>query len=198
MPESLFDLVSQDVPIRRAASTGGGEWCGPCPSCGGRDRFRAWPERGRYWCRQCGRRGDALQYLRDFHGLTFAEAKRALGLDTAPPSRAETKRRRTHRVALAAARAAYRSWERRRLIALTDQYRELSTGREVAEIAYRAISRRPDLYSEQERRWVVTLATVYDRLAVLEHELGILTYRQHEAGRFAWWLEEVERERISA
>lgn len=36
------------------------EWAGPCPFCGGRDRFRIW-SRGNFWCRSgpghCGRSG---------------------------------------------------------------------------------------------------------------------------------------------
>jgi hypothetical protein len=36
------------------------EWAGPCPWCGGRDRFHVW-ERGNYWCRpgpgHCGTEG---------------------------------------------------------------------------------------------------------------------------------------------
>lgn len=33
------------------------EWAGPCPVCGGRDRFMVWRERKNYWCRQCGLKG---------------------------------------------------------------------------------------------------------------------------------------------
>jgi DNA primase len=87
----LLGIIGQDVPLKRVASTNGGEWAGACPFCGGRDRFRVWPDppdgRPRYWCRQCGRKGDAIQYLRDKHGLSYAEAKERLGLpgnDTGP------------------------------------------------------------------------------------------------------------------
>jgi DNA primase len=69
--------------LKRIASTRGGEWAGPCPHCGGQDRFRVWPERGntgRFWCRSCGWSGDGLQMLRDLKGLTFPEALKAWGL----------------------------------------------------------------------------------------------------------------------
>lgn len=33
------------------------EWHGPCPTCGGTDRFIVWRDRGNYWCRQCGLKG---------------------------------------------------------------------------------------------------------------------------------------------
>ncbi|MDI3341884.1 MAG: primase-helicase zinc-binding domain-containing protein [Sphaerobacter sp.] len=42
------------------------EYAGPCPWCGGRDRFRVW--RGRdsgYWCRRCGVAGDVIALVRN-------------------------------------------------------------------------------------------------------------------------------------
>lgn len=39
----------------------GDEYAGPCPWCGGRDRFRVWQDRRNYWCRpgpgHCNRKG---------------------------------------------------------------------------------------------------------------------------------------------
>lgn len=81
---TILDLIGRDVPLHRVANTGGGEWAGPCPWCGGEDRFRVWPfegEHGRYWCRQCERSGDAIQYLRERHGLSFKEACERLGIE---------------------------------------------------------------------------------------------------------------------
>ncbi len=75
-------LPSQNY--KHVASTDGGEWAGPCPWCGGRDRFRYWPEHpsgaigGRYWCRGCDRRGDAIQFLREHENMSYTEACRAL------------------------------------------------------------------------------------------------------------------------
>jgi len=53
-----------------------GEYAGPCPFCGGTDRFIVWPDRGAsgsYWCRQCGKKGGPVQYLVD-SGKGFIEA----------------------------------------------------------------------------------------------------------------------------
>lgn len=78
----LFDLISQDVQLKRVASTNGGEFAGPCPWCGGNDRFRVWPfsDKPRYWCRQCNHGGDAIQYLRDLKEMTYQEACSHLGV----------------------------------------------------------------------------------------------------------------------
>lgn len=39
------------------------EMAGPCPKCGGKDRFRVWPETKKFWCRQCGWKGDAVDFF---------------------------------------------------------------------------------------------------------------------------------------
>jgi DNA primase len=74
---NLYELISQNTSLRRVAATNGGEYAGPCPFCGGKDRFHVWPdsERPGFWCRGCGKRGDAIQYLRERDGLTFHEAQ---------------------------------------------------------------------------------------------------------------------------
>ena len=83
----IFDLVSHDTPLKLATRSQGGVWRGPCPKCGGEDRFHVWETEGRYWCRGCGKTGDEIQYLRDFRGLSYREAARRVGksLDEPPP-----------------------------------------------------------------------------------------------------------------
>lgn len=79
---SLFDLLRTDgFSPRRVAATSGGEFASPCPACGGRDRFRSWPEAGRWWCRQCDKSGDLPGYMMTFHGLSYPEACRQLGVE---------------------------------------------------------------------------------------------------------------------
>jgi len=78
----LFDALQNDgIFLRRVASTNGGEYASSCPWCGGKDRFRIWPASGRWWCRQCGRKGDVIQYLRDRRGMTFKGAAKLVGKD---------------------------------------------------------------------------------------------------------------------
>lgn len=89
----ILDLQNYDgLELRKVASTNGGEYASPCPECGGRDRFRSWPEQDRYWCRRCGKSGDSIQYLRDFHGMSFKEAANQVGI--AIPDRLDPARQR--------------------------------------------------------------------------------------------------------
>jgi len=76
----ILSLIEADGHTpKKTATTQGGEYSSPCPSCGGKDRFHIWPEKGRYWCRGCGKSGDAIQYLRDFRGMNYVEACSFLG-----------------------------------------------------------------------------------------------------------------------
>ena len=90
----LVALMSRDIQLRRVASTRGGEWAGPCPFCGGTDRFRVWPlsESPGYWCRQCGESGDAITYAMKHDKLGFREACARLGADISMPMAPRTRR----------------------------------------------------------------------------------------------------------
>lgn len=82
----LNALIEREASTRltRVATTGGGEYAGPCPWCGGVDRLRVWPfsERPHYWCRGCEASGDAIQFLKDYKHLSYVEACQEL--DIAP------------------------------------------------------------------------------------------------------------------
>jgi len=71
----MLNLLA-DLNLKKVSSTRSGEYAGPCPFCGGRDRFRVWPEYrgGKWWCRQCDRQGDLIDYLRELKGMSFQEA----------------------------------------------------------------------------------------------------------------------------
>jgi hypothetical protein len=83
---NVLDLASRKVNLHKSSGTNGGEWQGPCPGCGGTDRFHVWPAQnegnGGYWCRGCEKSGDNIQFLRDFEGLSFRDACSALGVST--------------------------------------------------------------------------------------------------------------------
>ncbi len=69
----------------------------PCPSCGGKDRFRFtnYHGNGDYICNQCGN-GDGFDLLMKVFGYSFAEARDTianhLGIDTKTPFKAPEKR----------------------------------------------------------------------------------------------------------
>lgn len=78
---NLLDLIGRDIKLKKAAGTGGGEWHGPCPFCGGIDRFAVQPN-GRGWsCRQCTPHWqDAIAYVMRRDGVGFKQAVETLGL----------------------------------------------------------------------------------------------------------------------
>jgi len=96
---NVLELAKKHVQLKKVATTQGGEWQGPCPGCGGDDRFHVWPEKnegeGSYWCRQCEKSGDGIQFLRDFEGISFHEACARLGKDMPQKPDYTTPRQRT-------------------------------------------------------------------------------------------------------
>jgi DNA primase len=58
------------------------EFSGACPWCGGRDRFRVWPDEngGRFWCRGCGKGGDMVRYHMLTTGKRYFDACYDLGV----------------------------------------------------------------------------------------------------------------------
>jgi len=96
---NLLDVIGRDTTLKKAAGTGGGEFAGPCPFCGGTDRFRVQPDRpggGGWFCRQCTGSPetsgwhDVIDYIQRRDNLTFTEACQHLGGDErgASPRRA--------------------------------------------------------------------------------------------------------------
>lgn len=80
---TLLEAAQAVVRLKRV----GAEHHGACPACGdGEDRF--WVNEsggldgtGRYACRQCGASGNAVDFLKGFHGMSEARARVELGLD---------------------------------------------------------------------------------------------------------------------
>lgn len=77
---NLLDLVGRDTRLVKVAGTRGGEYAGPCPSCGGDDRFRVQPDQGLWYCRSCRERwADAIEYVCWRYAVGFREAIGMLG-----------------------------------------------------------------------------------------------------------------------
>lgn len=97
MSELILDIIRRNIPdsskLRHVSSAKGGEWCSPCPSCGGDDRFRCWPNQdggamaqkhgvpGTWWCRQCDKGGDVFDLLQLAEGLNFTAACKELRIE---------------------------------------------------------------------------------------------------------------------
>ena len=92
--KDLPGMLGNFTTLKRAT---GREFCGPCPSCGGVDRFHVGRERdgARWWwfCRQCHpASGDVVEFARWLFGYDFAQAVAWArgGLATAVPSTPRT------------------------------------------------------------------------------------------------------------
>ena len=78
------DSPFAELDLKKVAGTSGGEYAGPCPKCGGNDRFRVWPNHssgakgGRFLCRQCGAQGDGIEFLKWHNGMAYQEAAEAI------------------------------------------------------------------------------------------------------------------------
>ena len=42
---NILQIIGMDTQLKKVATTGGGEFAGPCPFCGGTDRFRVQPNK---------------------------------------------------------------------------------------------------------------------------------------------------------
>lgn len=80
---NLLEIASKNgITFKRVGNRHGGEYHGPCPACGGTDRFHIWPEQGEhgtFWCRGCQLAGDAIEYLMKIEGMNFPAACSQLG-----------------------------------------------------------------------------------------------------------------------
>ena len=91
---TVLEAYQDLFPAGQVLPKGSGEYAGPCPDCGGKDRFLLWPEHpsgakgGRYLCRGCGKQGDAIQFLRNFGGMGYTEACKVLGVAAVEPKAA--------------------------------------------------------------------------------------------------------------
>ncbi len=67
----LRELAARFTELRRAS--GDKELCGPCPKCGGNDRFHC--QADWFSCRQCHpKRGDAIEFFMWLNGVDFKSA----------------------------------------------------------------------------------------------------------------------------
>ena len=97
-PESIDRARQSDIlavaqrygALKRA---GAGEHVGPCPVCGGKDRFSVNVKKQLWNCRGCGKGGDAIALVRHVDGVTFAQAVERLTRQQWTPMRTTLHRR---------------------------------------------------------------------------------------------------------
>jgi len=87
---NLLDLIKEAGfdPEKKGVAN---EYGCACPFCGGEDRFIIWPDSrdengiysgGRFWCRKmCRKAGNAINFLRDFYGMSYLDACTKLKLE---------------------------------------------------------------------------------------------------------------------
>lgn len=71
---NLIELTGRYTELRKVTPK---EHHGPCPWCGGDDRFRVTADF--FACRQCGRKGDTIEFVMQKQGVNFKEAVSLLG-----------------------------------------------------------------------------------------------------------------------
>lgn len=76
---NIVQLVGQTVPLKRS----GQQHQGACPECGGKDRLFVIEKTGRWACRQCGIKGDAVNWVMRRDRSSFVEACDTLGISLA-------------------------------------------------------------------------------------------------------------------
>jgi DNA primase len=67
---------------------------GPCPVCGGTDRFGVNIKKQMFYCRKCDVGGDVITFVRHVDGCTFKEAVNLLTGGHTPPQKPATGARR--------------------------------------------------------------------------------------------------------
>lgn len=78
--ENQLATYLEGLNLKKVASTGGGELAGPCPFCGGQDRFRVQPANNIWMCRNCtaGKWRDVIDFIAKRDNLSITQAAKQL------------------------------------------------------------------------------------------------------------------------
>jgi hypothetical protein len=80
------EIARRGIKLKRVTKH---EYAGPCPQCGGEDRFSINTEKQVFNCRQCGGKGDVIDMVKWLDGTEFNEACETLTRE--PPPKANGK-----------------------------------------------------------------------------------------------------------
>ena len=188
MSELILDIVHRKVDasrVRRVSSAKGGEWHGPCPVCGGADRFHLWPNQeggataqragvtGTFWCRQCDAAGDVIDLLKFAEGLDYKAACKELSIEMEKPSRKYRPLRQPQR--------ASKTWTPAQWKIPPSRWRAQAT--KLALAAHERLLTSPGVLAYLSRRGIPQEAVARYRLGYLEGEGkgGTCLYRARSA-----------------
>ena len=191
---SLVEIVSAVVPLRQQ----GREYHGPCPFCGeGHDRFIVWSEQGeteRYWCRQCNRSGDGIQFLRDYFGQSFQDAAARFEKDISspPPDSAAARHRNRLKDQEDLIWQQFLTWDRMMLTFVTGLHRKVDQAIQYKQDVYRHHMTstepiHPDEEAELEAEYA-DLAPLYDKQVIVAEWCDLFTYDARREERFGLYL----------
>jgi ribosomal protein L37AE/L43A len=86
---SVLEIAERYGARLKRISRSSPEWEGPCPVCGGRDRFSINTRKQIWNCRHCGKGGDSISLAQHLSGRSFREAVEDLAGETRLPTRVQ-------------------------------------------------------------------------------------------------------------
>ena len=79
--------IEREIERRGIKLRGGVDRCGPCPKCGGDDRFSINTAKQIFNCRGCGVGGDVIAFVEHIDGVDFEHACQTLTGEPKPNGR---------------------------------------------------------------------------------------------------------------
>ena len=83
--------IENEIARRNVRLRGKNERCGPCPKCGGDDRFSINVSKQIFNCRGCGRGGDVIDLVQHVDGVDFQTATTTLAGEPPPAEKVNGK-----------------------------------------------------------------------------------------------------------
>jgi hypothetical protein len=117
-----------DVVAPHHAITRKTRFVGPCPGCGGTDRFSLNLKKNIFWCRKSAEGGDGIALARHVQGVDFLGAVEIL-TGRAPPGRCVSEEERHERARRVTELEAKRKAEAERLVAEENEFRSKEIAR---------------------------------------------------------------------
>ena len=180
---NLAALISADINLKQT----GKDYFGLCPFHEEKTpSLSVSPTKDLWYCFGCHKGGDVISWLREYRGLSYPEAAKLVGKPLTLMPDPWRQRRQQITAHLTQEYQAWRrtAWNDRLAVAAT-----LETDIQLYEAAYRALTRRPDLYPDADRT-IRTLAALYAERDLLDQDLDVLQSSRHDTEAQAWWVAE--------